>query len=208
MKPGARPCFFVDSLPDIPDTECRELLRSIEINAGLSDIFVWLTQLRIAPYSYDFIDNQCRKSPEYIIENLPPLRVNSHYLLAFHTNEFMENSFITGRYCEPINSPVNLYMKDMYIEYRIEAKGTNAELWCKLKGFYNTDIFSHGFFFIFSVVNKIMMTKQMKNIKRLAELSAAGKVEVKRYDLKDYFIKSGLHWWVFCRRHNCKKLFQ
>ena len=93
MEPGAGPSFFIDSLPDIQDSGCRELLRSIEINAGLSDIFVWLKQLRIAPYSYDFIDNKCRKSPEYIIENLPPLRVNSHFLLAFHTNEFMEELF-------------------------------------------------------------------------------------------------------------------
>ena len=74
MEPGAGPSFFIDSLPDIQDSGCRELLRSIEINAGLSDIFVWLKQLRIAPYSYDFIDNKCRKSPEYIIENLPPLK--------------------------------------------------------------------------------------------------------------------------------------
>jgi hypothetical protein len=206
MNPGTGPSFFVDSLPGIPDTDCRELIRYIEINASAPDIYVWLKQLRIAPYSYDFVDNRSRKSPHYIIENLPPLRVNAHYLLAFHIYGFAENLFITGRYCQPINQPVNLYMKDMYIEYRIEEKGTSAELWCKLKGYYNTDISSRGFFFIFSVANKIMMTKQLQNIKKLSELSAAGKIEVKRYDLKNYFIKSGLHWWIFCRRHDCKGL--
>ena len=82
------PYFFVDSLPDISNTDCRELIRCIEIRAVASDIFVWLKQLQIAPYSYDFIDNRFRKSPEYIIENLPPLKVNSHYLLAFHIIEF------------------------------------------------------------------------------------------------------------------------
>lgn len=206
MKPGTGPSFYVDSLPDIPDTDCRELLRSVEINAGVPDIFVWLKQLRIAPYSYDFIDNKSRKSPEYIIENLPPLKVNTHYLLAFHIYDFAENSFITGRYCEPINQPVNLYMKDMYIEYRIEDKGKTAKLWCKVKGYYYPDIFSRGFFRVFSLANKVMMTKQLHNIKKLSELCAAGEVEVKKYDLKNYFIKSGLHWWFFCRRHNCKGL--
>ena len=113
------PDFFVDSLPDTSDTVCRELLRCIEIRADAPDIFVWLKQLRIAPYSYDFIDNRCRKSPDYVIENLPLLKVNTHYLLAFHILEFEENSFIVCRFCEPINPPVNLYMRGLFIEYRI-----------------------------------------------------------------------------------------
>src|SRR4030042_702651 len=100
------PYFFVDSLPNIPRTDCRELLRCIEIGAPPSDIFIWLKQLRIAPYSYDFLDNRCRKSPDYIIENLPPLKVNAHYLLAFHIFAFEENSFIVCRFCEPLITPL------------------------------------------------------------------------------------------------------
>jgi hypothetical protein len=206
IKSHSIPCFFVDSLPNIPNTDCRELLWCIEIHANPLDIFVWLKQLRIAPYSYDFIDNRCRKSPDYIIKNLPPLKVNTHYLLAFHISEFEENSFIVCRFCEPINPPINLYMKGLFIEYRIVVQGTKTKLWCKIKGYFNTDISSKGFFFIFSVVNKIMMTKQLKNIKKLSELLNIGKVETKMYDLKSYYIKSGIHWWVFCRRHNCKGL--
>jgi hypothetical protein len=206
MKTCDAPSFLIDLLPDISRTDCRELIRCVEIKAGASDIFIWLKQLRIAPYSYDFLDNRFKKSPDFIIKNLPPLKIYSHFLLVFHIKEFEEDSFIAGRYCEPINSPVNLYMSDMYIEYRIMEKAANAILWCKIKGCFNTDIFSRGFFYIFSGVNKIMMTRQLKNIKKLSELSAAGKVEVKSYDLKNYFIKSGIHWWIFCRRHNCKGL--
>jgi hypothetical protein len=206
IKSLSLPYFFVDSLPNISNTDCREMLRCTEIRADTSDIFVWLKQLRIAPYSYDFIDNRCRKSPDYIIKNLPPLKVNTHYLLAFHILEFEENSFIACRFCEPINPPVNLYMKGLYFEYRIVEQGTKTKLWCKIKGYFNTDIPSKGFFFIFSVINKIMMTRQLKNIKKLSELLTLGKVETKMYDLKSYYAKSGIHWWVFCRRHNCKGL--
>ena len=200
------PSFLIDSLPNISDTDCRELLRCIEISANTSDIFVWLKQLRIAPYSYDFIDNRCRISPDYIIENLPPLKVNTHYLLSFHIFEFLENSFIACRFCEPINQPLSFYMKALYIEYRIEEQGHKARLWCKIKGYYNSDISSKGFFFIFSVVNRIMMARQLKNIKKLSELLINGKIETKIYDLKSYYPKSGIHWWIFCRRHNCKGL--
>ena len=206
IKSHTIPGFFVDSLPDISNTDCRELLRCIEIRAHASDIFVWLKQLRIAPYSYDFIDNRFRKSPKYIIENLPPLKVNSHFLLSFHIFGFEENSFIVCRFCQPINAPVNLYMKDLFIEYRIEEQGTKTKLWCKLKGYINTDISSKGFFFIFSVIDKIMMARQLKNIKKLSELLTHGKIETKMYDLKSYYSKSGIHWWVFCRRHNCNEL--
>jgi hypothetical protein len=57
--------------------------------------------------------------------------------------------FIVGRFCEPINPPVNFYMRNMFIEYRIVANATNAKLWCKIKGYFNTDISSQGFFCIF-----------------------------------------------------------
>jgi len=206
IKTCSKPSFFIDSLPNISNTDCRELLRCVEIKAGASDIFVWLKQLRIAPYSYDFIDNRCRKSPDYIIENLPPLKVNTHYLLSFHIFAFMENSFIACRFCEPINKPLNFYMKDMFIEYRIEEQGTKARLWCKIKGYYNGDISSKGFFFIFSILNKIMMSRQLKNIKKLSELLNARKVRAGIKDLKCYHHESGIHWWFFCRRHNCKGL--
>jgi hypothetical protein len=206
METCAVPAFFLDSVTGTSDTVCRELIRHIEIKAGTPEIFVWLKQLRIAPYSYDFIDNRGKKSPDFIIENLPPLRTYAHFLLVFNILKFEENSFIAGRFCEPVNRPVNLYMKDMYIEYRIVRKPAKSELWCKIKGNYYNDIFSRGFFRIFSAVNKIMTARQLKNIKKLAELAAAGKVETGKYDLKNYFIKSGIHWWIFCRRHNCKGL--
>lgn len=204
IKTCSVPSFLIDSLPVIPDSECRELLRCVEINASSENIFVWLKQLRIAPYSYDFIDNRFKKSPAFIIDNLPRLKVYTHFLLVFNILEFNENSFIIARFCEPINPPVNLYMKDMYIEYRIVEDASNSKLWCKIKGYFNANISSRGFYFIFSLANKIMMSRQLKNIKKLSERSAAGKVETKVYDLKNYFIKSGIHWWLFCRRHNCK----
>ena len=206
IKTHSIPPFFIDTLPDISNGDCREMLRSIEIRAKARDIFVWLKQLRVSPYSYDFIDNRCRKSPDYIIENLPPLKVNTHFLLAFHILEFEENSFIVGRFCEPINHPVSLYMKEMFIEYRIIEQGTKSKLWCKIKSHINTDISSKGFFVIYSGVNKIMMARQLKNIRKLSEQLTLGKVETKTCDYKSYYIKSGIHWWIFCRRHNCKGL--
>ncbi len=202
----AIPSFFIDSLPDILNAHRRDLLRCIEIRAGAPDIFAWLKQLRVAPYSYDFIDNRCRKSPDYIINNLPPLKVHTHFLLAFHILEFEENSFIASRFCEPVNPPINRYMKEMFIEYRIVEQGAKSRLWCKVRGYFNTGLSSKGFFVIFSVLNKIMMLKQLQHIRKLSERLVRGKVETRMYDLNSCYAQSGIHWWVFCRRHNCKGL--
>lgn len=198
------PGFFIDSLPGIPDTNCRELLRCIEIQAGERDIYVWLTQLRIAPYSYDFLDNPGRKSPGYIIENLPPVRINTHFLLAFHVTGFEENKYISGRFCVPVNPLISRYFREMYIEYRIQGFGTSSILWCKVKGWYNKDIASKGFFKIFSAANLIMTVRQLRNIKRLSGMLAEGRIKKGTYDLAGYHPESGLHWWIFCRRQNCK----
>ncbi len=200
------PGFFVDLLPDISHTECRELLRHIEIRAGASDVYSWIKQLRIAPYSYDFLDNRGSKSPGYVIENLPPLKINSHFLLAFHIFRFEENKFIAGRFCVPINPPVNRYVKEMFIEYRIQELGTQVILWCKIKGWFHNNLASKGFFSIFSVVNLMMTRRQLRRIKKLSEMLAAGKIKKGKYNLSNFYSESGLLWWMFCRRSNCKGL--
>ena len=200
------PGFFVDLLPDISSAECRELLRHIAIRAGASDVYSWIKQFRIAPYSYDFLDNRGSKSPGYIIDNLPPLKINAHFLLAFHIFRFEENIFITGRFCVPINPPVNRYVKEMFIEYRIQELGTHIILWCKIKGWFNNNIASKGFFRIFSVVNLIMTRRQLRKIKKLSEMLTVGKIKKGMCNLNHYYSESGLCWWMFCRRKNCKGL--
>jgi hypothetical protein len=39
--------------------------RSVTIKAPVHDVWPWLVQLRLAPYSYDWLDNLGRRSHEY-----------------------------------------------------------------------------------------------------------------------------------------------
>ena len=200
------PGFFIDNTPPVDNPVCRELLRVIEIRATAPDIYVWLHQLCIAPYSFDILDNKGVRSPRYIISNLPPLRLKAHFLLAFHVYAFSENQFIACRFCEPLNSPLDKYLRSMFIEYRIVKHGDRSVLWCKVKGYYNSSLPARVFFMLFASANKIMMTRQLKNIRRLSQLTAAGKIETRKHDLSKYYFSSGVHWWIFCRRRNCKGL--
>jgi hypothetical protein len=94
----------------------------------------------------------------------------------------------------------------MFIEYRIQELERHSILWCKIKGRFNNDLASKGFFKIFSVINRMMTRRQLLNIKKLSENLAAGKIKSGKYNLKNYYSESGFLWWVFCRRHNCKEL--
>lgn len=200
------PDFHIDALPASPDIHRMGRLRFIEIDASASQVFTWLSQLRVAPYSYDYIDNHGRRSPYFIVRNLPPLRIGTHCLLAFHVHAFEENTFLSCRFCEPINSPLHLFIKGLYIEYRLVERGSKTELWCKVLGIVNRGIVSRTAFLMICGINRIMMRQQLRVIKRLSEKLADGRIRTQAYSLERSYIKSGLHWWIFCRRRHCPSL--
>jgi hypothetical protein len=200
------PEFYIDRLTAVSSANRVARLRFIEIDASTSQVFTWLSQLRIAPYSYDYIDNHGRRSPYFIVRSLPPLKNGTHCLLAFHVHEFEENSFLVCRFCEPINSPLDLFIKGLYIEYRLIECRNKTHLWCKVLGFVNRGIVSKTAFLMICGINRFMMRRQLRIIKKLSERLAAGNIEADDYPLERSYIKSGLHWWIFCRRRHCPSL--
>ena len=48
---------------DLVPSPARELWRGVTVAAPPSDVWPWLCQLQLAPYSYDWVDNLGRRSP-------------------------------------------------------------------------------------------------------------------------------------------------
>ncbi len=195
--------FFIDNIPGINNVKRIDLIRSINIKAPIDDVFVWLSQFRVAPYSYDFLDNEFHASPNFIIKNLPPLRENTHFLLAFHIVSFVNNSYIAIRFCEPILFPFNFSIESLFMEYRVVSYGKETNLYCKISAFIKKGLFSNLFFSVFLFLNKIMMERQLSNVKNLAEKLSRGEIIQKNYPFSENNLRKGLIWFLFCRRKKC-----
>jgi hypothetical protein len=71
--------------------------RGIDIRAPAPVVFPWLCQLRVAPYSYDWIDNLGRRSPRTLTPGLEQLEVGQRVMTIFELAEFEHERQLTIR---------------------------------------------------------------------------------------------------------------
>lgn len=84
--------FACDNYLNMP---VRRLTRAITIAAPPTVIFRWLCQLKVAPYSYDWIDHRGRRSPRRLTPGAERL-ANGQPFLVFTLAEFQEGASLTG----------------------------------------------------------------------------------------------------------------
>lgn len=71
--------------------------RAVSVPAPAPIVFRWLCQLRVAPYSYDWIDNGGNKSPRELIPGLDQLQVGQRVMTIFQVVDFEPNRHLTLR---------------------------------------------------------------------------------------------------------------
>ncbi len=119
-------------------------------------MFSWLCQLRVAPNSYDALDNLGRRSPRERNPELVHLQLGQRFMTVFALQSFVDGEQITLR------------SKGIAVTYSVRPEGAGSRLHVRVL-FASPWLLAHGL----AWGDLVMMRKQLLTLKALAEHEAA-----------------------------------
>jgi hypothetical protein len=156
------PCDGIISNPD------DSLFRAVTIDASPETVFRWLCQMRVAPYSYDWIDNGGRQSPSELSAGLDQLEVGQDVMRIFDLVSFEKDQHLTLRMKTPTRAARSF--GDIAVSYLIvtDEKGS-CRLVVKLVAQYPPGTRGRLLSALLPWGDLVMMRRQLLNFKQLAE---------------------------------------
>ncbi len=142
--------------------------RGVSIDAPAGVVFRWLCQLRVAPYSYDWIDNWGRRSPQVLIDGLEDLERGQEIMRIFELVDFEPERHLTIR--TKARGRSTRHFGDVIVSYLIvPASSMHCRLLAKLLVQYPRGGLGQLMRLFLPWGDLIMMRRQLLNLKRLAE---------------------------------------
>lgn len=147
-----------------------EWFRAVTVNAPRAVVFRWLCQMKVAPYSYDLLDNFGRLSPRSLTPGAERLEVGQPVMTIFELVDFEVDRELTLR----MRSPAALRLfGDFAISYTVCDHGDGTRLVVKLAlgnqpgpvAVVRRQALAWG--------DLVMMRRQLVTFKQLAELDSA-----------------------------------
>jgi hypothetical protein len=126
--------------------------RAVSVDAPPSLVWAWLCQIRLAPYSYDYLDNFGKKSPPVRTPELTNLEVGQRFMRLFTLASFERDVHVT------------IKSKRVATTYAVRPEGDGTRL--VARAVYNgPNIIGRPL----GLIDLIMMRKQLLNLKAHAE---------------------------------------
>jgi hypothetical protein len=145
-----------------PLDEDAVMYRGIAILAPASVVYRWLCQLRVAPYSYDRLDNRGRQSPRALTRGVESLEIGQR-MMGFELVDFRPNQSITLRGRETIyGDGVGSYLI-------LPLTDSSVRLLAKIRIKYPRGLRGLLVRLFMPLGDMIMMRRQLLNLKKLSE---------------------------------------
>ena len=144
------------------------LTRAISVEASAALTWRWLCQIAVAPYSYDWIDNRGRRSPDTLTPGVDELHVGQTMAVVFRLT-----SYADGHHWTAVTTPRGRRMfGPVAMTYAAEPDGAETRIVCRLAvaaGSPPARARAHAL----AWGDLVMMRRQLLNLKSLAERDAA-----------------------------------
>src|SRR5262245_45814877 len=148
--------------------------RAVDVDAPPVVVFRWLCQLKVAPYSYDWIDNLGRTSPRQLTPGLDDLAIGQRFMTGFELIEFEPGRHLTLLARPSFGGFMGVEaLAVSYVVVPREAGG--ARLVVKLVVRYGAGAVGRLFRQLLPWGDLVMMRKQLLTLRDLAEAQCARK---------------------------------
>lgn len=145
----------------------NDLFRAVDVNAPADVTFRRLCHLRVAPYSYDWLDNGGRQSPRDTIHGVEALSVGDRIMRIFTLASFERDAHLTLRLTAPRGRRM---FGDIAVSYVVTpVSASRSRLIAKLRVAERGGPLRRLRFALLAWGDLIMMRKQLLTLAHLAE---------------------------------------
>jgi hypothetical protein len=144
---------------DVVPAPAGQFWRGVTVNTEPGRIWPWLTQIRVAPYSYDWVDNLGHRSPRVLL-SLPEPAVGDNFTSAAGRRLGVVLSVEPGR-------QLTGGIAGIVMSYVLQPDSERTRLLLKIS--VPAARFSGPPLVLLSIGDLVMARRQLLNFKRLAE---------------------------------------
>lgn len=144
-------------------------VRAVDVAAPPDVVFRWLQQLRIAPYSYDWLDNFGLPSPRRLTPRAATIAVGQRVMHILQILAFEPNRTLT---CGPSSRLGAALFGELYGTYEVQPAPSGSRLVVKVNASYPRTIYGRLMDPLMPWLDLAMMRKQLLTLKARAEATA------------------------------------